>query len=178
MTTNNPNHNSPSQTPQRSILKQFMIFASCVIVIVIIALLFKPLRNELARHRQAIHAADKIKNLGGRVSWNPKMEIIETIVRDKALSRITDVRFFNPTFPDEEWLVLQEIPQRFGLQVSGSRFTDNSLEYLKEVRHLDYLVIKNTGVSDKGIADLQNSLPYLTVMYGYPIILPENWALI
>jgi hypothetical protein len=102
------------------------------------------------------------------VSWNPKMEILETIMRDKALSRITDVHFNNPAFPDEDWLVLMELPQRFGLQVSGPGFTDKSLVYLKEVKHMNYLVLKNTSVTDQGVADLQKSLPHLTIMYGYP----------
>jgi len=130
--------------------------------------ILRPLRSEFSRHRQAQYAAFEIQNLGGRVSWNPKMEIIETIVRDKALSRITDVHFTNPSFPDEKWLILRELPQRFGLQVEGLQFTDASLEYLKDVKLLNYLVLNKTGVTGQGVADLIKSLPHITVMYGYP----------
>jgi hypothetical protein len=125
-------------------------------------------QSEFSRHQQARYAALEIKNLGGSVSWNPKMEILETIFRDKALSRITDVHFTNPSFPDENWLVLKELPQRFGLQVAGPQFTDASLEYLKDVKLLSYLVLDKTSVTDQGVAGLVRSLPHITVMYGYP----------
>jgi len=126
-----------------------------------------PLRRELSRHRQAEDAAWAIGSLGGRVYWNPKAEVFETLCYDKALSRITDVHFINPTFPDAQWLVLKELPQRFGLDVEGGRFTDASLEYLKQIPLLEYLALNNTGVTDAGIAALQEALPHLSVTCGY-----------
>ena len=149
--------------------KKFVLIFLCSIVCILLLLLFlRPLQSEISRHRQARQVAFEIQNLGGRVSWNPKVEIIETIVRDKALSRITDVHFTNPSFPDENWLVLKLLPQRFGLQVEGPQFTDASLEYLKDVKLLNYLVLNKTSVTDRGVADLIQSLPHITVMYGYP----------
>ena len=76
----------------------------------------------------------KVAKLGGTVHWNP--EVHETILRDMALTRITDVRFASPRFPDDGLLELRNLPQRFGLQVSGPQFTDASLEYLKEIPNL------------------------------------------
>ena len=52
-----------------------------------------------AKRTRAARAAEEIENLGGTVSWNP--ELIETIFRDRALSRITDVHISSPPFPDE-----------------------------------------------------------------------------
>ena len=75
--------------------------------------------------------------------------------------------FTNPTFPDDNWLVLNELPPRFGLQVSGPGFTDNSLFYLKEVPNLDYIVLENTSVTKQGIDDIKISLPNLDVLGGY-----------
>ncbi|MBP7051259.1 MAG: hypothetical protein KBE65_09605 [Phycisphaerae bacterium] len=121
----------------------------------------------MSRHRQANDAAWTIEGLGGRVHWNPKTEVFETLYYDKALSRITDVHFINPTFPDARWLVLKELPQRFGLDVEGGRFTDSSLEYLKQVPLLEYLALNNTAVTDEGIAGLQEALPHLSVICGY-----------
>ena len=159
---------APEDRRKRRPKKFFLIFLCSIVGILLLLLLLRPLQSELSRHRQAQQAAFEIQNLGGRVSWNPKMEIIETIVRDKALSRITDVHFTNPSFPDENWLVLKELPQRFGLQVEGPQFTDASLEYLKYVKLLNYLVLNKTSVTDQGVADLIESLPHITVMYGYP----------
>lgn len=140
----------------------------CVAVCTFLVLKFQgPLRREVTRHRQAKDAAWAIEGLGGRVHWNPKSEIIETLYYDKALSRITDVHFLNPTFPDSRWLVLKGIPQRFGLDVEGGQFTDSSLEYLKQVPLLEYLAMNNTAVTDEGIAALQEALPHLTVVCGY-----------
>jgi hypothetical protein len=145
----------------------FFIALFSIIGIVLILVLGIPLSKDVSRHQQAKHAAFMIKNLGGRVSWNPKHEILETIFRDRAFSRITDIHFTNPTFSDEKWLVLKELPQRFGLQVSGPHVTDTSLEYLKEVELLKYLVLSGTSVTDEGIASLIESLPETTVMFGY-----------
>ncbi|MGE5294689.1 MAG: hypothetical protein ACM3VT_07660 [Solirubrobacterales bacterium] len=131
-------------------------------------MLQEPFRHELSRHKQAQDAAWKIESLGGRVQWNPRIEVLETLYYDKALSRITDVRFRNPAFGDESWLVLKELPQRFGLHVEGPQFTDASLESLKQVGMLKYLVLKNTAVTDRGIAELQDALSHVTVMRGYP----------
>ena len=117
---------------------------------------------------QARDAAWHIEDLGGRVHWNPTMEILETIFRDKALSIITDVHFSHPTFSDEKWLVLKELPQPFGLHVEGVQFTDASLEYSKQVELLDYLALENTSVTDRGIAGFMEALPHVAVMYGYP----------
>ncbi len=126
-----------------------------------------PMGRELSRHSQAKDAAWAIEGLGGRVYWNPKTEIFETLYYDKALSRITDVHFINPTFPDARWLVLKEIPQRFGLDVEGGRFTDASLEYLKQVPLLEHLALNNTAVTEEGIVALQAALPHLSVTCGY-----------
>jgi hypothetical protein len=104
------------------------------------------LSKGMPRHQQAKRAANLIQDLGGHVSWNP--EIIETIIRDGALSRITDVHFTNPAFPNEKWQVLNELPQHFGLQISGPQVTDASLEVLKEVKLLKYLVLSDTSVTD------------------------------
>jgi hypothetical protein len=160
------NNNLPSKVSRNSRYKLLAIIISCILVITLFACVYKPFRNELFRHRKALYAARAIENLGGRVSWNPKMEILETIMRDKALSRITDVHFYNPTFPDDDWLVLMELPQRFGLQVSGPGFTDKSLVYLREVKNMNYLVLTNTGVTRQGIADLQKTLPHIEVLSG------------
>jgi hypothetical protein len=149
-------------------IKFVLIFLCSIVCVLLLLVLTRPLQNEFSRHRQARHVALEIQDLGGRVSWNPKMEIIETIVRDKALSRITDVHFTNPSFPDEKWLILKGLPQRFGLQVEGLQFTDASLEYLKDVKLLNYLVLNETSVTDQGVADLIKSLPHITVVYGYP----------
>ncbi len=127
-----------------------------------------PFQQELSRHRRARNTAWQIEDLGGRVYWNPKMEILETLWRDRAFSRITDVRFSNPAFPDEKWLILQELPQRFGLHVAGAQFTDASLDYLKRIELLNYLVVENTSVTDQGVAGLLKARPEMTVMYGYP----------
>jgi len=148
--------------------KSVFIFLCSIVCILLLVLFLRPLQSELSRHRQAKQAAYEIQNLGGYVSWNPKMEIIETIIRDRALSRITDVHFANPSFPDENWLVLKLLPQRFGLHVEGPQFTDASLEYLKDVKLLNYLVLNKTSVTNQGVNDLIQSLPHITVMYGYP----------
>lgn len=118
------------------------------------------------KHLQAKRAALMIQDLGGHVSWNP--ELLETIIRDGALSRITDVHFTNPTFSEEKWLVLNELPQHFGLQVKGPQVSDASLEYLKEVELLKYLVLSDTRVTNEGVAALIKSLPGVTVMFDYP----------
>lgn len=152
--------------------RRFILLAAgllCVAVCTFLVLKFQgPLRREVTRHRQAKDAAWAIEGLGGRVHWNPKSEIIETLYYDKALSRVTDVHFINPTFPNERWLVLKELPQHFGIEVHGGQFTDASLEYLKQVPLLEYLVLNNTAVTDQGVAGLQEALPHLSVTYGYP----------
>jgi hypothetical protein len=122
--------------------------------------------KEIDRHRRAMRAAGEISTLGGSVHWNP--EVYETLYYDQALTRITDVHFSNPSFPLERWLVLQELPQRFGLQVEGPEFGDASLKYLKHVPNLKYLVLTNTSVSEAGVFDLKRALPDVSVMYGYP----------
>ena len=169
MTVNKPDANPGPRDRRRHRPRRFVLILLCSMVCILLLLLLRrPVQSELSRHRQAQYAAFEIKNLGGHVSWNPKMEILETIFRDRALSRITDVHFTNPSFPDENWLVLKELPQRFGLQVGGPQFTDASLEYLKDVKLLNYLVLDKTSVTDQGVAGLVKSLPHITVMYGYP----------
>lgn len=166
MTNDGKEINSHTLTKKRFWFKLFAILISCVIIILFL-LLYKPVRREISRHQQALYAAEQIQFLGGKVFWNPKMEILETIVYDKALSRITDVHFTNPTFPDDNWLVLNKLPQRFGLQVSGLGFTDNSLSYLKEVPNMNYIVLRNTSVTEQGIDDIKKSLPNLDVLGDY-----------
>jgi hypothetical protein len=122
--------------------------------------------KEIVRHVRATRVAAKVRGLGGAVHWNS--EVLETLLRDQALTRITDVYFTNPSFPSEQWTVLKDLPQRFGLQVEGKQFTDDSLDHLKGVSKLRYLVLNNTGVTDAGVAELKRSLPNLRIMFGYP----------
>ena len=157
--------------PQSKRKRRLVMFGAvllCTAICMVLVLKLKgPLGRELSRHRQAKDAAWTIEGLGGRVHWNPRTEVFETLYYDKTLSRITDVHFINPTFPDSGWLVLKELPQRFGLDVEGGQFTDASLEYLKQVPLLEYLALNNTGVTDEGIAGLQEALPNLSVICGY-----------
>ena len=81
----------------------------------------------------------------------------------------------SPSFPDEEWQVLKGLPQHFGLQVSGPQSTDASLEYLKDVELLDYLMLEKTSVTDQGgrslvpLSDLMcKGLDLCTSPFFYP----------
>ena len=156
----------PTQGGRKKHLRGRLIAAFVCVALFLMSA--KLLYREMSRHEQARNAAFSIQALGGRLFWNPKTEIIETLVRDKALSRITDVHFTNPSFADENWMVLKQIPQRFGLQVEGLQFTDASLACLKDIELLDYLVLHGTGVTDEGVENLIKALPHITVMYGYP----------
>jgi hypothetical protein len=158
----------PQSKRKRRIILLVAVLLCTAIGAFLVLKLRGPLGREVSRHRQAKEAAWRIEGLGGRVSWKPKSEIIETLYYDKALSRVTDVHFINPTFPNERWLVLKELPQHFGIEVHGVQFTDAGLEYLKQVPLLEYLVLNNTAVTDQGVAGLQETLPHLSVMYGYP----------
>jgi hypothetical protein len=53
------------------------------------------------------------------------------------------------------------------LSLSETLVTDHGLAYLKGLKQLRLLkLINNTSVTDAGVADLQNALPYLEVEYG------------
>jgi hypothetical protein len=73
----------------------------------------------------------------------------------------------DPSFPDEGLLVLQQLPQRFGLQVSGPQFSDASLNYLKKAPNLVYLVVVDTNATDEGLSQLKRMLPHVDIMHGY-----------
>ena len=141
-------------------LRAFLAFVT------IAALVLAVVAHEAYRHATAASVAREIVNLGGTVHWNP--EVYETILRDMALTRITDVHIENPNFPDEGLLELKKLPQRFGLQVRGPQFTDKSLKYLREIPNLKYLVVSNTSTTDKGLSALKRAMPHLTIMHGYP----------
>ena len=141
-------------------LRTFLVFVA------IAALVLAVVARETYRHATAASVAREIVRFGGTVHWNS--EVYETILRDMALTRITDVHISNPNFPDEELLQLKKLPQRFGLQVSGPQFTDTSLEYLRDVPNLKYLVVSNTSTTDEGLKALRREMPHLTIMLGYP----------
>jgi hypothetical protein len=150
----------PSRRRFRFSLRTLLIATTIAALVVGIA------TKEIVRHLRATNVAAKVRGLGGTVHWNS--EILETLLRDQALTRITDVHFTNPSFPSEQWVVLKDLPQRFGLQVEGKRFTDDCLDHLKEVSKLRYLVLNETGVTDAGVAQLKRNMPNLHIMFGYP----------
>ena len=139
---------------------------SLLIAMVVVGLIGAYVARESVRHRQAQSVAREIAALGGSVSWN--QEVFENILHDRALTRITDVHFTNPSFPSHRWLALQRLPQSFGLQVRGAEFDDESLPYLKQIPQLKYVVLKNTTVTDQALAELKKARPELTIMIGYP----------
>jgi hypothetical protein len=68
--------------------------------------------RETYRHATAVGVASEIKSLGGTVYWNP--EVHETIIRDLALTRITDVCISNPNFPDKGFLYVETVEHGLG----------------------------------------------------------------
>jgi len=153
---------APAQRRRRFQFSLRTLFIVTGVAGVFLALTLK----EAVRHIRATRAAGSIQAIGGLVHWNS--EVFETLWRDQALTRITDVFFANPSFPDERWAVLRELPQHSGLQVEGAQFTDASLSQLQSVANLRYLVLKNTGVTDEGVAQWARDRPEVHIMFGYP----------
>ena len=152
--------NSLSQPPRRISLGKLLA------IVMLVSLVLFVVARETHRHLTAASVAREIEDLGGTVHWNS--EVYETIFRDLAVTRITDVHIDDANFPDEGLIVLKNLPQRFGLQVSGPQFTDRSLEYLREIPNLEYLVVGNTATTDKALSALKRLKPDLTIMHGYP----------
>ena len=147
-------------TRMRFGLKRFLLFCTCVSLVLVIV------SQDTRRHWRAQKAAWRIADLGGSVHWNP--ELHETVLRDWALTRITDVTFNNTDLTNEHREALAALPQRFGLHVHGSEFGDLSLGALKSLPNLRYLVLNDTSVTDQGVSELKSAVPGVTVMYGYP----------
>jgi hypothetical protein len=122
--------------------------------------------REGTRYHQSAMAADLIRKLGGSVHWN--REIHENIIRDQTLSRITDVFFTNPRLDAKKWQSLSQLPLRFGLQIDGPSFTDDTITYLVGIKRLEYVVLSNTKVSEDAILGFQRQRPDVFVMIGYP----------
>jgi hypothetical protein len=122
-------------------------------------------RQAIDYHRST-SSAETIAKLGGSVSWNP--EIAENIIKFQTISRITDVHFTNPRFGAVEWQSLSAIPHRFGLQINGQTFTDDSLTHLVGIPRLYYVTLDNTQVTESGVFEFQRQRPDVTIMFGYP----------
>jgi hypothetical protein len=132
----------------------------------VIALLLAVFTHRVVEYRRSIASADAITELGGTVSWNP--ELLENLIKDQTVARITDVHFTNPQLNAEQWHALAGLPHHFGLQIDGPTFTQASLAALVDATHLDYLVLFNTSLTETDIAEFQLKRADVDVMFGYP----------
>ena len=144
---------------------QFTIWRM-LLMTAIVAVLLAVFSKQTINYRQSIACAAAIAKLGGTVSWNP--EILENLVRDQTIARITDVHFRDPKLNAEDWKQLVKLPLRFGLQVVGPSFTAESLNALVGCRNLHYVVFWNESVSDQDVVTFQALRPDVEVMFGYP----------
>jgi hypothetical protein len=117
-------------------------------------------------YRRSSAAAKGIAKLGGSVSWNP--EIAENLFRDQTVARITDVHFTNPRLNADQWHSLSAIPHRFGLQIDGQTFTDDSMAQLVGIPLLSCVTLSNTRVTASGVIEFQRKRGDVSVMFGYP----------
>jgi hypothetical protein len=138
------------------------MFLATAIIAFLLAMFAKPTVD----YRQSLACAKVIAEMGGTVYWNP--ELIETLIRDQAVARVTDVRFQNPRIDAEGWQQLAKLPMRFGLHIEGPSFTDESLDALIENRHLSYLVLCATSINEDDVIRFQAARPDIHVMFGYP----------
>ena len=68
------------QSKRRRRLIWLVVVLLCTAICTYLALRLRgPIGRELPRHRQAKDAAWAIEGLGGRVYWNPKTEVLETL---------------------------------------------------------------------------------------------------
>ncbi len=58
---------------------------------------------------------------------------------------------------------MERFPNLARLVLQGPKVTDAGLSHLKGLKQLDSLLIYNTGVTEKGKADLQQTLPKLKI---------------
>jgi hypothetical protein len=132
----------------------------------IVAVFLAIFAKRTIEYRQSLACADAIVQVGGTVHWNP--EVVETLVRDQTIARITDVRLIDPRIDAKDWNRLLNLPMRFGLHIEGKTFTDESLEALANVRRLSYLVLTRTTVDEGDVIRFQSARPDVHVMFGYP----------
>ncbi|MEZ6103144.1 MAG: hypothetical protein R3E01_29730 [Pirellulaceae bacterium] len=109
---------------------------------VAIARLLAVFTHRVLEYRRSIASADAITELGETVSWNP--ELLENLIKDQTVARITDVHFSNPQLSAEQWYALARLLHLFGLQIDGPTFTQAALAALVDAMHLEYLVLFNT----------------------------------
>jgi hypothetical protein len=141
-------------------LRRLLIFTAIAGVLLAIIM------HQVSVYRRSTNAAAAIMQLGGSVSWNP--ELVENLVKDQTISRITDVHFTNPKLDAQQWQTLSRLPLHFGLQIDGQTFANESLLHLVGITHLDYVVLGKTSVDEDGVIEFQRQRPDVIVMFGYP----------